>query len=810
MSDPLDPGPAMPPTDPKPKKKLRRRDEQPKVSRTAKPEGMSLEEWQTYLRRQFGRDQKFLLKNLGGRAAFSDFLVTNPQSRGTYRVTIRGTTPGDNTCTCPDFTTNTLGTCKHIEFVLARLERGKAAKAGLKAGYRPESGEVFLRYGARREVCFVPPADAPPALAKLAARFFDPAGRLKPDTAAGVEGFIGAATELDPDLRVADDAWAFLAELRDAAERTRRVAEAFPKGARSAAFDDLLKVPLYDYQREGVLFAARAGRCLLGDEMGLGKTAQAIAAAEVMARLFGVERVLVVCPTSLKHQWKGEIGRFTARPVRVVEGQRLRRAEAFADPAPFFKVTNYDTVHMDLDAIAGWGPDLVILDEAQRIKNWATRVARSVKTIRSPYAAVLTGTPLENRLEELVSIVDFVDRHRLGPTFRLLHDHQVRDSVGKVTGYRDLDRIGQTLAPVLLRRQKDQVLDQLPERIENTVFVPMTPYQRDLHTENQEEVARLVAKWRRFKFLTEADKQRLMAALQNMRMACDSSYLLDPKTDHGLKTTEIMTVLGEVLERPGAKAVVFSQWLRMHDLLVRAAKKRKWGHVFFHGGVDGRDRGKLVDRFRADPGCRLFFSTDAGGVGLNLQFASVVVNVDLPWNPAVLEQRIGRVHRLGQRQPVRVVNFVSKGTIEEGMLSVLKFKKGLFAGVLDGGEANIDMGGTRLNKFMETVEATTTGIPPVPPAEREDAVEAKREFGGKPRTPADAAAPTAADPWAAFLQAGAALLQQVAGAGQTGAGSLVRKDEQTGETYLRLPVPSEAVLTEALSVIGGLLNGLRR
>src|SRR5262249_42457998 len=160
-----------------------------------------------------------------------------------------------------------------------------------------------------------------------------------------------------------------------------------------------------------------------------------------------------------------------------------------------------------------------------------------------------------------------------------------------------------------------------------TVFVPMTPLQRDLHTENQEEVARIVQKWRRFKVLSEAGKQRLMISLPNMRMACDSSYLLDPQTEEGLKPGEIMTLLGELLERPDTKAVVFSQWLRMHELLVRAAKKRKWGHVLFHGGVPGRDRGKLVEQFRDDPNCRIFFSTDAGGVGLNLQFASVVVNV---------------------------------------------------------------------------------------------------------------------------------------------------------------------------------------
>src|SRR5205823_6528585 len=212
------------------------------------------------------------------------------------------------------------------------------------------------------------------------------------------------------------------------------------------------------------------------------------------------------------------------RSVRIIGGSRRSREEGFRAES-FYKITNYDTVYRDLDLIAAWSPDLVILDEAQRIKNWSTRTARSVKQIVSPYAFVLTGTPLENRLEELVSIVQFVDQHRLGPTFRLLHDHQIREpDSGRVVGYRHLDRIGRTLAPILVRRQKAEVLQQLPERLEKNLFISMTPEQWRHHEENRELVARLVAKWRRYKFLAEADQRRLMIALQNMRMSCDSTY----------------------------------------------------------------------------------------------------------------------------------------------------------------------------------------------------------------------------------------------------------------------------------------------
>ena len=294
-------------------------------------------------------------------------------------------------------------------------------------------------------------------LARLAANYFDAEGQLLPAAFSRFEKFLEDAAQLEADLRCAEGVLGFVAEVRDAEHRRLRVAEAFPEGIHSAAFKDLVGVSLYDYQREGALFAARAGRCLLGDEMGLGKTFQAITAVEIMARLFGVSRVLVVCPTSLKHQWRREVSRVVPRSLEVINGLRQRREKGFATDT-FYKVTNYDTIHTDLDLIENWGP---IGHSRQGAAHQELEHAHCPerKRINTPYAIVLTGTPLENRLEELISIVQFVDRFRLGPTCRLLHDHQVHDEHGKVVGYRDLDRIGQTLEPVLLRRQKDQVLD---------------------------------------------------------------------------------------------------------------------------------------------------------------------------------------------------------------------------------------------------------------------------------------------------------------------------------------------------------------
>ena len=162
--------------------------------------------------------------------------------------------------------------------------------------------------------------------------------------------------------------------------------------------------------------------------------------------------------------------------MRVINGGRAQRQKDYAQD-DFCKITNYEKLRSDLDLIAAWSPELVIVDEAQRVKNWNTIAARALKRIDSPFAIVLTGTPLENKLEELISIVQFVDQHRLGPTWKLLHEHQVKDEAGRVTGYTGLEKIGQTLAPVMIRRRKSEVLRQLPSRTDQNLFVPMTEMQ---------------------------------------------------------------------------------------------------------------------------------------------------------------------------------------------------------------------------------------------------------------------------------------------------------------------------------------------
>jgi len=793
--------------------------EPPKLSRQRPPADMALHDWQAALRRDYGRQQSFEWHKLGSEPWFTDYEVHNPQSGGRYRVTIRGADAGLNRCTCPDFTTNELGTCKHVEFLLARLQARRGAKAAFAQGAQAVGSEVLVQHGAQRKLAWRPGSDCPAALQAKAAALLDADGHLPLDDDQALPALAELAAELGHELRICDDVWAQVAASRDARWRVHRLEQLYPQGPASPALRELLALPLLPYQAEGALFAACAGRSLIADEMGLGKTVQGIAAAELFVRHFGAERVLVVCPTSLKYQWQREFQRFARRDSVVVQGAPAARRTQYAQGAPI-KIVHYESLLRDLQLIQAFEPDVVIVDEAQRIKNWNTQAARALKRIASPHAVVLTGTPLENRLEELMSIVQFIDLHRLGPTWRFLHQHQQRDQAGRVTGYQGLDRIGQTLEHAMIRRRKHEVLQQLPERIDDTRLLPMTPQQRVLHDDFAAAVSRIVLRWRRTGYLSDADQRRLMSLLQQMRMVCNSTYLLDPAGgDHGTKLDELEQLLGELLEDEQAKVVVFSQWLRSHELIERRLAAAGVGCARFSGEVSAEQRGVIVQRFHDDPLCRVLLSTDAGSTGLNLQHAAaVVVNFDLPWNPAVLEQRVGRVHRMGQSRGVQVFNLVAQASIEEGMLGTLAFKRDLAAGILDGGAGEVFLQGTRLTRFMEAVEQAAgvahqavaevaevrTAEPSAGPADddRFAAADEAADAASTPLAPVASAAPVALD-WQPLLGAAASWLQALSH--EPTATPRWLTDTGSGQSGLFVPMPGDAAVRAQLA---GALAGL--
>jgi hypothetical protein len=277
-------------------------------------------------------------------------------------------------------------------------------------------------------------------------------------------------------------------------------------------------------------------------------------------------------------------------------------------------------------------------------------------------------------------VVEFVDDLRLGPQFRFHHRHRVVNERGRVLGYKNLGDLRARLAPLLLRRTRAGVLDQLPPRSTEVVRIAPTDEQLELHGAHMRVVSSIVNK----PFLTEMDLLRLRKALLCCRLAADGTFLVDrAEPGHSSKLARLEELLDQLFCEKSRKAVLFSEWTRMLDAVEPLLARRGLGFVRLDGKVPQKKRQPLVQTFRRDPDCRLFLTTNAGSTGLNLQAADTVINVDLPWNPAVLEQRIGRAHRLGQKRKVKVYLLVTEGTIEESLLGTLSAKQKLFLAALD-------------------------------------------------------------------------------------------------------------------------------
>jgi len=625
-------------------------------------------------RAERARTEPMRVKSTNPETLWTDYLVTNAASGKTYRVALRGWKPGESYCSCPDFRKNTLGTCKHVLNV-QRKAKARFPAAQRHRAYRQEGIAVYLRYGKTLELhLLLPPRlDRPMADAIRSIR-----GRAIRDVRDLLRR-IRRLSALGCDVTIYPDAEEYINQRLFQDRIAAMVAEIRKDPGAHPLRKELLKAELLPYQMDGVAFAAGAERAILADDMGLGKTIQGIGVAELLAREADIARVLIVCPATLKSQWRSEIRRFSGRDCQLVLGKAAERAEQY-DNGCFFTICNYEQVLRDILAIEKVRWDLIVLDEGQRIKNWEAKTSRTIKGLRSPFALVLSGTPLENRLDDLFSVIEFIDDRRLGPAFRFYNRHRVVDEKGKVLGYKNLARLRKDLKPVLLRRTRALVTKDLPPRTTRIIRITPTEEQLDLHGAHMRIVSSIVHK----PYINEMDLLRLQKALLMCRMAANSTFLVDKQEPaYSSKMEQLSELLGELHQEQDRKIILFSEWTTMLNLIEPKIERLRIGHVRLDGSVPQKKRRQLVQTFRNDPDCKLFVATNAGATGLNLQVANTVVNVDLPWNPAVLEQRISRAHRMGQKNPVQVFVLVTEGTIEENLLATLSAKHELALAALD-------------------------------------------------------------------------------------------------------------------------------
>ncbi|MCP3914090.1 MAG: DEAD/DEAH box helicase [bacterium] len=643
-------------------------------------------------REERARTERMTLRSSDPKRLWTEYTITSAASGKTYRLALRGTKPGRSYCSCPDFRKNTLGTCKHVIHALAKLRR-RFSTGAFSRPYNRKRVAIYVKYGSELELRIAVPKKLEPRAARLLRPVIDLPIVAIPDLLERVRKLerIGVDVAVHPDAEQYIEERLMLDRLR------RRGAEIRADPAAHALRKELLRVELRPYQLDGIAFAVAAGRAVLADDMGLGKTIQAIGTAELLAREVGISRVLVICPASVKSQWKGEIERFCDRDSTIVLGRAEDRAQQYEDGC-FFTICNYEQVLRDILPIERARWDLIVLDEGQRIKNWEAKTAQVIKSLRSPFALVLSGTPLENRVDELYSVVEFIDERRLAPAFRFYNRHRVVDERGKVLGYKNLGELRDSLAPVLLRRTRTSVLDELPPRTTEILRIPPTDEQLQLHNTHIQIVSTIVNK----PFISEMDLLRLQKALLMARMSADGTFLVDKqKPGYSSKLQELEAILSRLVAEGERKIVLFTEWTTMLDAIEDLLRAEDVRYVRLDGSVPQKKRQGLVQSFQTEPSCRLFLTTNAGATGLNLQAADTVVNVDLPWNPAILEQRIGRAHRMGQKRPVHVVLLVTEDTIEERMLATLSAKHEVAQAVLD---ANSEIDAVDLSSGVEELK----------------------------------------------------------------------------------------------------------
>ena len=664
-----------------------------------------------------------------------------------YRVVIRSLQDRLNTCNCPDFAQNRLGTCKHIEAVLGRIK-----KRGVRGGKKtPPVAVVHLAW----DVPDAPRVRLGGAISAISAasravlaRHFDANGLLRgslPDAWFALHIDVESLTDVTLGEDAADHAHRAAEDAIHRDRAGRIVAEMTNHGRQMPG----MKLPLLPYQVKGAAFLAATGKALLADDMGLGKTVQAIAAAHWLIENQGVRRVLIVAPTSNKKHWADEVTKFTHHAAKVVDGNAKARELLYASDIPFL-VVHYETVRSDQSLLCDKYPaDVLILDEAQRIKNWRTRTAAVIKSLPGRYVFALSGTPLENKLEELYSLMQRIDQRVLGPLWRFKLDFTVTDERGKELTYRNLGELRRRLKTVMLRRDRAIIADQLPARTDQVLRVPMTARQTELHDAAVNAAGTLAAIMKR-RPLSSYEEKKMMAALQSARMACDAAGLVDKLTLGSPKLDEFARLIETLCLGEHRKVVVFSQWELMTRMAAAVLDQLGVGYCNLHGGVAVKARGALLERFDKDPTAMVFLSTDAGATGLNLQVASAMIVLDLPWNPAILDQRIARIHRLRQTSNVLVITLIAENSYEEHVAALIASKRELFGAAMadEGGAEVVGVSKKMLAVALEVLESLQGAKAAESPAPSEpslpDEQSAEAELDG--HAPTDVSPPDESEP----------------------------------------------------------------
>lgn len=413
---------------------------------------------------------------------------------------------------------------------------------------------------------------------------------------------------------------------------------------------------------------------ILADDMGLGKTVQALSYMHYYRKHHGKLRALVVCPTTLMFNWENEIRKFTPELTHYIHhgGERTRNKEQFAQSEVM--ITTYGTLRSDIKLLVDIPFDYVILDESQAIKNPSSKVTRAACLLNSRHRICLSGTPLQNNTFDIFAQMNFLNPGMLGSIEFFRQEFAI--PIDKFGEPDRKDHLRKLLFPFILRRTKEQVAKDLPDKTETILYCEMDDEQRNIYDAYRNDF--------RDKILGTIEQQgiqrsqlTILQGLMKLRQICDSPAILNETEkfpNHSIKLEELGREITENIS--DHKALVFSQFLGMLALIREKLKELEVDYEYFDGSTSAIDREKAIQRFQNDKNCRVFLiSLKAGGVGLNLTAADYVYIVDPWWNPAVEQQAIDRTHRIGQTKNIFAYRMICKDTIEDKILQLQDRKR---------------------------------------------------------------------------------------------------------------------------------------
>lgn len=487
----------------------------------------------------------------------------------------------------------------------------------------------------------------------------------------------------------------------------------------------MFKGSLWPYQQEAVERMVDRGQMLLGMVMGAGKTPTTLGAIENLHLSGEVDRCLVVVPASLKYQWMREINKFTDAKVTVIDGPKNKRDLQWRMSATSrYVIVNAETLANDLSHVGTF--QAMVIDESTMIKNRTAKRSKLLKKIGRtvPYRFALTGQPIENRPEELFSIMEFVDKDVLGDFQLFDRTFIVRDNWGKPMRYRNLDKMNKVMRECMVRKTRDDIKDQLPDIIHQTIPVPFDPAGAALYRKISDDLLVKISEamhsgngsfniWAHYNGSEGGEAQgQIMSRLTVLRMLCDNPNLVrnsaldfsDTSTSAGSayaddilnrgwlegvtkapKLEACLNYIEQVLEEDPSNKVVLFSFFKRNLTLIQEATKHLTDSVLFMGGMDAEARDRSKQTFATDPKCRLFLSSDAGGYGVDLPMANYLISYDLPWSSGKLEQREARIIRLSSEFPhVTIATFVMQGSIEERQYEMLQLKRSVNEAFIDG------------------------------------------------------------------------------------------------------------------------------